>query len=153
MLVNLLFLLLTAAAPPLRSQPLPPQELRAAVENLKDAVSSLDTTELERMLSDDADLWTGGSRPETGRAAVARRLTQRPVWSERSAPIWRDESIRVLTPDVALVDARMVQHGTVFLSDRSHVLFVFRKEPAGWRISSIRLNGPAWETPRIVPAL
>jgi hypothetical protein len=75
------------------------------------------------------------------------RLTQQPadeIWSEVFHPTNRRphlaiQSIRFLTPEVALVDAASIQIGSITLMRRVPVWLVMKKEGAGWKIASLRL--------------
>lgn len=48
-------------------------------------------------------------------------------------------SIRFLTADVALVDAANTRHGSTIGVSRVPLLVILMREPAGWRIASLRL--------------
>jgi hypothetical protein len=49
------------------------------------------------------------------------------------------QSIRFLTPEVALVDATSTQFGTMILVRRVPIWLVMKKEITGWKIASLRL--------------
>jgi hypothetical protein len=59
-------------------------------------------------------------------------------WSEATAPRIVSESIRFVTPDVALVDAAIAQYGSL-LASREPVLLLMKKQGTEWRIASVRL--------------
>ena len=60
-------------------------------------------------------------------------------WSEVTAPRIVSESIRFVTPDVALVDAVIAQYGSLLVS-REPVLLLMKKQATEWRIASVRLG-------------
>ncbi len=69
---------------------------------------------------------------------MCRRISSGP-WPETTAPRIVSDSIRFVSPDVALVDAAITQIGA--LSWRHEpVLFVLKKVGPDWRIASLRLG-------------
>lgn len=66
------------------------------------------------------------------------RLSKEPM-SEVTAPHVVIQSIRFVTPEVALVDAANTQYGAVTLENRIPVLLVMRKEGTDWRIVLLRV--------------
>ncbi len=59
--------------------------------------------------------------------------------SEVTPPHIAVQSIRFLTPEVALVDATSTQFGTMILVRRVPIWLVMKKEASGWKIASMRL--------------
>ena len=57
-------------------------------------------------------------------------------WSEVTTPRMVSESIRFVTPDVALVDAVIAQYGSLLVS-REPVLLLMKKQATEWRIASV----------------
>jgi hypothetical protein len=70
-----------------------------------------------------------------------RRLLElsREPWSEITSPRLVIQSIRFVTPDVALVNAANTHYGSMILARRIPVLFVMKKEGTAWRIASLRV--------------
>ena len=60
-------------------------------------------------------------------------------WSEVTPPYIAIQSIRFLTPEVALVDATSTQFGTMILVRRVPIWLVMKKEGTTWKIASLRL--------------
>ena len=60
-------------------------------------------------------------------------------WSEVTTTRMVIQSIRFITPDVALVDAVNTQYGSIALVHRVPVLIVMKKEKQDWRIAALRL--------------
>jgi hypothetical protein len=60
------------------------------------------------------------------------------IWSESAPPGLVIDSIRFLTPDVAIVNAAVLQIGSVLIR-RTPVLFVMKKETNSWKIASLRM--------------
>jgi len=65
-----------------------------------------------------------------------RQISDGP-WSEVTTPRMVSESIRFVTPEVALVDAAIAQYGSLSGS-REPVLLVMKKQGTEWRIASVR---------------
>lgn len=61
------------------------------------------------------------------------------LWSEVTKPKIALQSIRFVTPDVALVDAANIQYGSTILVRRVPLLIVVKREASGWRIASLRV--------------
>jgi hypothetical protein len=99
---------------------------RAAVEKVAIAFNHPD--QRAAVLAKDADL---------GR--VARDADRQP-WSEVSAPYFTSQSIRFVTPDVAVVDGRISQYGTM-VARQTPAILVMRREAAGWKVVLLR-GGP-----------
>ncbi|HEV2448218.1 MAG TPA: hypothetical protein VGS58_19940, partial [Candidatus Sulfopaludibacter sp.] len=59
--------------------------------------------------------------------------------SEVTAPHLAIQSLRFVTPDVALVNAAGTQFGSAIVVRRTPLLLVVKKQPAGWRIASLRV--------------
>jgi len=87
-------------------------------------------------------LFTADAENELNRlASLDQWLLERSKepWSEVTAPRLVIQSVRFVTPDVALVDAANTHFGSTILALRIPVLFVMKKEGAVWRISSLRV--------------
>jgi hypothetical protein len=72
-------------------------------------------------------------------------------WTELTVPRVVSGSIRVITPDVAIVDGASTVEGAVTLVRRAPLLFVMKKEESEWRISAVRaLKTRAVVLPRVL---
>jgi hypothetical protein len=60
-------------------------------------------------------------------------------WSEVSAPILIIQTVRFVSPEVALVDAANSRFGSTVPVQRTPVLLVMRKEQNAWKIASARI--------------
>jgi len=63
------------------------------------------------------------------------------TWTEMSVPQVVSGNIRFITPDVAMVDRASTIHGAVSLIEIVPILFVMKREGAGWRIDAVRVSG------------
>ena len=63
-----------------------------------------------------------------------------PPFSERSAPRVTNTTVRFLSPDVALIDARQIRYGSQFLRQSLPVLLVLRRNGGVWRLHSWRVT-------------
>jgi hypothetical protein len=113
---------------------------RSAIRNTLAALNQPaiwdDRYTLSELFTADAD------RTEIERLAAAHRArlkaADRP-WSETTRPRIVVHSIRFVTPDAALVDVTDAQYGSIGPSNTA-LLFVMKKQSAGWRIASVRMN-------------
>jgi hypothetical protein len=110
---------------------------RAAIERVVGVLNASSPGE-----KPDSSLFTADADNQLDRlAALNRRLSQvsSEPWSEATTPRMAIQSIRFVTPDVALVDAADTQYGSVIPARRIPVLLVMKKEGADWRIASLRV--------------
>jgi hypothetical protein len=89
-------------------------------------------------LSQKQNLFTSESQNELDRlSSLDRRMVTSDIpLSEVTTPRVVIQSVRFITPDVALVDAANTQYGSVVLVRRVPVM---RKEREGWRITAVRV--------------
>ena len=59
-------------------------------------------------------------------------------WRNLTAPHIVSGAMRFITPDVAMVDGASIVRGAVTFADAVPLLFVLKKEQAGWRINAVR---------------
>jgi hypothetical protein len=85
------------------------------------------------------------------RAAVVARDADIPpldryAGQEISQVYFEPTAIRLVTPDVAFVDATASQFGSVILKRSSAAMFVLKREGGVWRISVMRVSEyrPGW---------
>ena len=86
-------------------------------------------------------LFEPGSTGELSRLGDLDRFFQptgQPM-SESTTPRIASQSIRFVTPDVALVDAAKTQYGSVLLVRSIPLLFVLKREGTNWRIAAVRI--------------
>lgn len=104
------------------------------------ADQSADRAAIERVI----DAWNDGRRSADLFTADARKeldgqsIWERRPWSEETPPRLVMQSLRFVTPDVALVDASNTQFGSMILVRKAPVLLVMKKEGSAWRIAAIR---------------
>jgi hypothetical protein len=113
------------------------REDRVEIERVISTLNASQATATER-----ARLFTKDAQNELDRlASLDRQMVQGAdqPWSEVTTPHMVIQSIRFVTPDVALVDAVNAQYGSVNLVVKVPVLFVMKKETHGWRIAALRI--------------
>src|SRR5215469_1215651 len=59
-------------------------------------------------------------------------------WRNLTEPQIVSGAIRFITPDVAMVNGASIVRGAVTFADTVPLLFVLKKEQAGWRINAVR---------------
>ena len=124
--------------------------IRKVLEARRLAWNASDSERYAQLLTADCDIVSATGRASHGRQAVIDLYLQQrqvPVYSEAIVTATLVKAIRLITSDVALVDAsyRMTrvhwddQSATVDLE--GDILFVMRQETA-WKIASIRAQPP-----------
>ena len=121
--------------------------VRAVVQKYVDAREARDPKAIEPLFTEDADQLVSDGTWRRGRDALVRGMLE----SSRRNPARRSitvESVRFLSPEVALVDGRYIQKGAEGGKDREMWTAITLKRVAGgWRIAAIRNMLPAVPPP------
>lgn len=105
-----------------------------------------------KLLTVDADVVSATGRKSTGRDAVialSAEQKQQPSYRDATITATQIHAIRLVTPDVALVDAtyRMtgvrIPDGSEAKAVEGAILFVLVQQDGTWRIASIRALPPS----------
>jgi uncharacterized protein (TIGR02246 family) len=112
--------------------------VRAIVQKYVDAREAKDPKAIEELFTDDADQLVSDGTWRKGRDALVRGMLE----SSKKNPARRSitvESVRFLTPDVALADGRYTQKGQAGGKDREMwTAITLKRGPDGWQIAAIR---------------
>lgn len=114
-----------------------------------------DASGIAALFTADGDLWDFGGWPSpavldtprepvrmaSGRGSIERSLAKRKDWSEVSGPHVQSQSVRLLTPEVAIADTTVSYYGSMIIRQDVHGILVMKKERDGWRIASYRSVG------------
>jgi uncharacterized protein (TIGR02246 family) len=133
-------LILLAAATLWAQNPADQDTLRAKVQKYVDARDAQDPQSVEALFTPDADQLVSTGVWRKGRAEVVRGTLASTRNNEGKRTLTVD-SIRFVTPDVALVDCRYEISGAT--TRKMWSSFVFVRAQDGWRISAIRNMLPA----------
>ena len=151
MLLRTLALSLVAAAPLLAqaggSHARDEKEIRALVARYVDAREHTDARAVESLFTADADQLVSSGEWRKGRDAVVKgtMASSQSTGGTRTVTV---ESIRFVTPDVALADGRYEISGLAGgQTRRMWSSFVMSRTPDGWRIAAIRNMLPAAPAP------
>ncbi|MBK9316452.1 MAG: SgcJ/EcaC family oxidoreductase [Acidobacteria bacterium] len=120
--------------------------IRRIVSRYVDAREKIDPQAVEGLFTEDADQLVSSGEWRKGREAVVRgtMASSRNNAGNRSITV---ESIRMLTPDVAIVDGRYELTGLAGGATRKMwTTFAMKRTEKGWRISAIRNMLPAAPT-------
>jgi hypothetical protein len=112
---------------------------RRAIQSVVEALNAGQAGEGQKHV---ANLFTGDADNQLDRLSdLDRRMlpSSHKPWSEVTIPRVVVQSIRLITKDVALVDAANTQYGSTVLVRRVPLLMVMRREAKGWRIASLRV--------------
>jgi uncharacterized protein (TIGR02246 family) len=118
--------------------------IRHVIQRYVDAREASDPRAIEALFTPDADQLVSDGTWRKGREALVKGMLE----SSRKNPARRTiavESVRLLTPDVALADGRYVQKAQQ-PGGRDRVMWTaitLKRGPDGWRIAAIRNMLPA----------
>jgi uncharacterized protein (TIGR02246 family) len=120
--------------------------ITALVARYADARKAQDADKIESLFTADADQLVSSGEWRRGRGAVVRGTiaSSRRTGGTRTLAV---ETIRMLTPDVAVADARYEIAGTAAGTRRMWSTFLLVKSASGWRIAAIRNMLPAAPVP------
>ena len=127
--------------------------IREVVSKYVDARERVDPKAVEDLFTSDADQLVSSGEWRKGRDAVVRGTMQssRNTGGKRAITV---ESIRMLTPDVAIADGRYELTGLAGGATRSMwTTLVLKRTEKGWRISAIRNMLPAAPAPTAAPGV
>jgi uncharacterized protein (TIGR02246 family) len=117
--------------------------IRAVVQKYVDAREASDAKAIESLFTPDADQLVSDGTWRRGRDELVRGMQE----SSRKNPAKRSirvESVRLLSPDVALADGRYTQKGQAAGNDREMwTTITLKRGSDGWRIAAIRNMLPA----------
>jgi uncharacterized protein (TIGR02246 family) len=121
--------------------------VRAVIQKYINARESRDPKAIEALFTEDADQLVSDGTWRRGRDTLVRGMLE----SSRRNPARRSitvESVRFLSPEVALVDGRYIQAGADGGKDREMWTAITLKRVAGtWRIAAIRNMLPSAPPP------
>jgi uncharacterized protein (TIGR02246 family) len=131
----------TAAAQPPFSQE--ESAVRQVMQNYVNAREAKDPKAIESLFTADADQLVSDGTWRRGRDELVRGMLE----SSRKNPARRTisvETVRFLTPEVAVVDGRYMQKSQAGGKDRGMwTTITLKRGPEGWRIAAIRNLLPA----------
>nr|MBF0686000.1 nuclear transport factor 2 family protein [Pseudomonas sp.] len=130
------------------------ESIKKVLESRRLAWNDSDSERYARLLTEDCDIVSATGRASHGRQAVIDLYIQQrrlPVYSEAIVTATQIKAIRLLTADVALVDAgyRMTRvhwdNQSAPVDLEGDILFVMQRDTT-WKIASIRA-----QSPKIIP--
>jgi hypothetical protein len=110
-------------------------DVRSMLEGLNRALRQSGTPELKDLVVTNASYRDGGRKLE-GANAIALVFNNHQPWSERTRPVLDDLEIRIIGGSVAIVDANLVQYGSMILKSAVPAVIVLEKHNGSWKISS-----------------
>jgi uncharacterized protein (TIGR02246 family) len=124
--------------------------IREVVRKYVEARESRDPRAIEPLFTADADQLVSDGAWRKGRDELVRGMLEssRKTGGRRSITV---ESVRLLSPDVALADGRYTQTGLAGGGSRAMwTSIVLKRDSEGWRIAAIRNMLPATPAPSTV---
>ena len=113
--------------------------VRSSLNRFNQAVSSQDRQALAALFTTDAD-YRDGHQSVQGAAAITSLLTGQQLWTEQTRPTLQEQSIKLLGPSTAFVDAQLVQYGSVMGKSSVPVVLILKQTENHWKIF-------VWRTP------
>jgi hypothetical protein len=130
-----------SASPALAQEPLHAGEAdspNSLIGAVNEALRTNDAISFSNLFIPDADIWFAGEQIGKGPGAIQGAVKNRGVWSEVTTAHLDNAAVRLISPDIALIDANYVQYGSTILKHTVPVLLVAKRENAVWRIVSMR---------------
>ena len=112
--------------------------VNSLVRAVNEALRMNDTAAFSNLFIPDADLWLGGEQIGRGPGGIQRAVRNQGVWSEVTPGQLDNAVVRLISPDVALIDANFVRYGSTILKHTVPVLLVAKHEQGVWKIVSMR---------------
>ena len=124
--------------------------VRSVIAEINKALSRSDASALSQFFTQDGD-FRMGQVVATGRTAIARAIERQRsvIWSEVTPPVIETESVRFVSPEVAVVDGSQVQYGSVILKRILPIVLLMKLDGTEWRVVSMRvlLSQPIQSSP------
>jgi uncharacterized protein (TIGR02246 family) len=114
--------------------------IRSVIALLNESRQHSDAKAFAQLFTLDGELRIGNQILATGRKAIEDALQKRRIWSEVTAPLIGNESIRFLSTDLALVNASQSRYGSIVIKESVPVTLIMKLEDGQWRIFSLRIQ-------------
>jgi uncharacterized protein (TIGR02246 family) len=121
-------------------RPAEADRIRAVIVELNKARRNSDAKAFSQLFAQDGTLRVGNEIIATGPHAIENSLKRPLVWSEVTPPRIGNESVRFVSPDVALVDATQTRYGSLILKQRVPVTLLLKLDGNRWWIISLWLH-------------
>lgn len=147
MLRSLTILTLYGVAPAIAQEPgrrLEADRVRSVIAQVNQSRLDTDAKAFAQLFTVDGELRIGGEIVATGRKGIEDTLQKRRIWSEVTAPLIGNETVRFLSSDVALVDASQSRYGSLILKESVPVTLIMKLEGGQWKIFSLRIQSTGY---------
>ncbi len=109
-------------------------QVRRFIQVINDSLTHPDRQLLSTLITNDTEVWTGTGMQTRGAALLTPLLIEPQFWSETTVPQLMNEAIRVLSPALVILNAELVQYGTLGRVSTPAVI-ILRRKHGDWRIS------------------
>jgi len=137
--------LITLAEEP--DRPVETARVRSVIVELNKARRDANAKAFSQLFAPDGNLRVGNEIIATGPDAIEDAMKNPPVWTEMTAPKIENESVRFVSPVVALVDGTQTRFGPLILKESVPVTLLLKLDGQEWRIISLWLD-PHTDYPR-----
>ena len=117
-----------------------PDGIQSAITKLNQTRKDSDAVAFSQLFARDGTLRVGNEVVASGQKAIENALEKRLVWSEVTAPVISKATVRLLSSDVALVDATQTQYGSLIVKQSVPVTLLMKLDGNEWRIVSLWLS-------------
>jgi uncharacterized protein (TIGR02246 family) len=124
------------------SRQLEADRIQSVIAKLNQARIDSDAKAFSQLFVRDGTLRIGNAVVTFRQDAIANALEERPAWSEQTPPLIGKVSVRLLSPGVALVDAKQTRYGSLILEESVPVTLLMKLDGDEWRIVSLWLSPP-----------
>ena len=121
------------------NRPVEVARIRSVIAEMNKARKDSDARAFSEVFARDGSLRIGNEIIATGPNAIESVL-KRPAWTEVTAPMIGNESVRFVSSDVALVDATQTRYGSLILKQSVPVTLLLKLEGQEWRVVSLWLH-------------
>ncbi len=111
--------------------------IRSLIVEMNKARQNNDRRSSVQLFAPDGTLRIGNRIIATGHDAIDKALQRSRIWSEVTAPVIGKESVRMVAPGVALVDASETRYGSLILKQTAPVALRPRLDGGDWGIVSL----------------
>jgi len=116
------------------------ERIRLVIADLNQALSRSDAKAVSQLFTADGDLRIGDRAIASGPSAIESALRRRAIWTEVTAPVIENESVRLLLSDVAIIDADRTLYGSLILKQSVPVTLILKREGRNWLLMSLQLS-------------
>lgn len=110
------------------------EQVRHLLLALNDSLAHHNAQLLSTLITNDTEVWTGSGTQARGAGPLNPLLREPQFWSERTVPRLMNETAHFLSPSLAVVNAELVQYGTLGRASTPAVI-ILKRNHGHWRLT------------------